>query len=639
MLSPMERSLRHTTAFIFLLVLALVKPPVSAADEVALVVGGGKIFLHTPPVFVDGSIYAPLAALDAVGAKCETDSKHKRDGQKVKITSAGGKKFSCRARLVGDELMLPIRDIAPELGAVADWDEVSRILSLRARIESIAFDGSELRVTTSYPVTCADSWWNAKLILDLHGVQMPARQSDLLIENSTAIAIRTGSHDNGETGRIVLDLPKAVEHKVKSARKTSKIAVSISGLRPADLAGVIPEGRVADEKASGQPPQAETKPPVIELPPVSVTDIGCRKHGRRAEVRVSMSGPAKYLTSMTRQPDRFVVDIANAVLAREFDDMPVGHELLQGIRVGQFAEKAVRIVMDLTRIAAPDVEWDEASGSLVISLRLPKNAGGSLADKIVVIDPGHGGEDPGAGGCDGRWQEKNSNLAIALCLQKALSDMGVCALMTRKTDVRLGSTKTEDLDGRAAFARRHSADLFVSIHGNSVSGPRSPSGIETYYHGREASSMALAHCVHFEVITVADLPDLRVKSDFRLYQTGLGLLRRVVSYGIPAMLIELGFVKHPVDLAKIKDPNFQQKMAEAIVRGLRAYVEGNTEPGRQNESTEPDPDSGKPATNTEPLREPPAETRPASEQADKSAAQPRKPISTTGPHRPGEAYK
>lgn len=635
----MERSLRHTTAFIFLLVLALVKPPVSAADEVALVVGGGKIFLHTPPVFVDGSIYAPLAALDAVGAKCETDSKHKRDGQKVKITSAGGKKFSCRARLVGDELMLPIRDIAPELGAVADWDEVSRILSLRARIESIAFDGSELRVTTSYPVTYADSWWNAKLILDLHGVQMPARQSDLPIENSTAIAIRTGSHDNGETGRIVLDLPKAVEHKVKSARKTSKIAVSISGLRPADLAGVIPEGRVADEKAqpAGQPPQAETKPPVIELPPVSVTDIGCRKHGRRAEVRVSMSGPAKYLTSMTRQPDRFVVDIANAVLTREFDDMPIGHELLQGIRVGQFAEKAVRIVMDLTRIAAPDVEWDEASGSLVISLRLPKNAGGSLADKIVVIDPGHGGEDPGAGGCDGRWQEKNSNLAIALCLQKALSDMGVCALMTRKTDIRLGSTKTEDLDGRAAFARRHSADLFVSIHGNSVSGPRSPSGIETYYHGREASSMALAYCVHSEVITVADLPDLKVKSDFRLYQTGLGILRRVVSCGIPAMLIELGFVKHPVDLAKLKDPNFQQEVAEAVVRGLRTYVEGNSSSLRQSRNPESPP--SEPITDAESAVEPPAETHDAPKQTDEPATEPQKPTSTTGPHRPGEAYK
>jgi len=631
--------LRHTTAFIFLLVLALVKPPVSAADEVALVVGGGKIFLHTPPVFVDGSVYAPLAALDAVGAKCETDSKHKRDGQKVKITSAGGKKFSCRARLVGDELMLPIRDIAPELGAVADWDEVSRILSLRARIESIAFDGSELRVTTSYPVTYADSWWNAKLILDLHGVQMPARQSDLPIENSTAIAIRTGSHDNGETGRIVLDLPKAVEHKVKSARKTSKIAVSISGLRPADLAGVIPEGRVADEKAPpvGQPPQAETKPPVIELPPVSVTDIGCRKHGRRAEVRVSMSGPAKYLTSMTRQPDRFVVDIANAVLAREFDDMPVGHELLQGIRVGQFAEKAVRIVMDLTRIAAPDVEWDEASGSLVISLRLPKNAGGSLADKIVVIDPGHGGKDPGAGGCDGQWQEKNSNLAIALCLQKALSDMGVCALMTRKTDVRLGSTKTEDLNSRAAFARRHSADLFVSIHGNSVSGPRSPSGIETYYHGREASSMALAYCVHSEVITVADLPDLKVKSDFRLYQTGLGILRRVVSCGIPAMLIELGFVKHPVDLAKLKDPNFQQEVAEAVVRGLRTYVEGNSSSLRQSGNPESPP--SEPITDAESAVEPPAETHDAPKQTDKPATEPQKPTSTTGPHRPGEAYK
>lgn len=630
--------MQYRLSFVFLLVLVVVSSTMfAAADKVTLIVGGEKVFLHAPPVLVDGAVYVSLPTLNAVGAKYDTDKKRKQDGQEVKITAANGRKFSCRARVVKEELMVPIRDIASDLGAVTDWNERAKVLSIRARVERVEFDGSELRVSTSYPVTHDVTWWKAanKLILDMHGVYMPTDKSELPVSNSTSLTIRWAIQTDGQTGRVVVDMPCPVRYRSKSAPKTSKIVISVSGLPSGPGASVQPPGGQAapgekDESKAGPPPQVTQPPPE---PPADITDIDYRKRSsRRMEVYVSASRPVEYITLMFRDPDRLVVDVKNATLAEKLDDVPVGHEILQGIRVGERAANVVRLVMDLTRVVGFDVRQDEKPSRLVISLELPKGAGGLLAERTIVIDPGHGGRDPGATGYGG-WQEKRSNLAIALRVQKLLSDAGVCALMTRKTDVRLDENKKRDLEKRAEYARRHSADIFLSIHSNSVAGSKCPSGIMTFYHGRETSGRALAYCIHSEVIKAARLPDLAVRSDFSLYQTGLGLLRNAVEkYGIPTILTELGYVKHPGDVAKIKDPKFQQKMAEAIVRGLKAYVEGNPRPIKRAEEVKPEP--VEPAAEAQPSAEPPREERP--KPAAPTSVTPAKPEATTGPRRPGE---
>ena len=637
--------MQYRLVSVFILMLALLVSTGVVADPVTLVIGGEKVFLHQSPVLVDGSVYAPLTALSAVGAKAATDKSKKQDGQKVEITPANRGKFACKARLVDGELMVPIQDIAQELGAVAEWNEPSKTLNIRAVIENIYFDGTLLWVTTSYPVTYKDSWWKAanKLILDIPGVHIPAKPSAVAIENTTSVPIRLGIQTDGETARIVLDMPNDVKYEVKSAVKTSKIAISVSGLKAAEP-GLAPGSRDA---ASDQPdetpvqtpePSAVTLPKPLPPPPVSITDIDYKKKdSRHLEVYVSASGPAECITSLTRDPDQLVVDIKKAVLAKEIDDIPVGHEILEGIRVSQLFGNAVRLTLDLARIAAPDVRQDKSSGKIIISLEMPKNAGGSLAGKIVVVDAGHGGEDSGAVGYGG-WYEKNSNLAIALRIQKLLSDQGAVVLMTRKTDTRFGNNQKVDLESRAGLAKRHSADFFISVHGNSAPGAKCPSGIETYYHGREASSRALATCIHFEAVKAWGVPDLSVRSDFALYQTGLSVLRNTV--GIPAALIEVGYVKHPDDVAKAKDPVYQQKAAEAIVRGLKAYIEGNPRPAakpviKKVEEIRPDPEKPKPAAEIKPKDEPPAKTEQI--RSDDNAKEVKQTKATaSGPHRPGE---
>lgn len=587
---PREKVLQYRFAFI-LLVLSI--SAAWSADNITLTVGGESVYLHASPVLIDKTVYAPLPALNALGARFETDKTRKKDGQEISITNSAGRKFSCRAKLIENDLMVPIQEIAPELGARVDWDEPSKTLGFRARVEKIEFDGMDLRVTTSYPVAYDVVWWSQanKLIIDLKGVFI---SDNLPIENQTNVPIRTGEMDN-VTGRIVLDMPSPIKKSVKSSPKTSLIFVVISGLQQATG---LPESTVPNQPIPKQP---ETGPP-----PAVITNIDYKEQSaRRVDIFLATSGPVKYLTSLLRDPDRLVVDLSNAALTREFPDIAVSNDILQWIHAEQATESKVRLTMNLTRVVGFDVEPNKSGDKLVISLALPKGANGKLAGKTVVIDPGHGGKDIGAPGCGGCC-EKDSNLEIAMRLKKALEDAGVVALLTRKTDVRLDENKKLDLQKRADFAARHSADLFISIHGNSISGPRCPSGIMTFYHGHDLSGNALANSVHTEAVKAWGVPDLLARSDYVLYRTGLGVLRSTSEkYGIPAALIELGYVINAGDLAKRNDPAYVKKAVDAIVRGIQAYFEGNPKPPKRTMPLE-DLDEPKP----QPRREAKPEVKP-----------------------------
>ena len=605
---PRGKVLQYRFAFILLF---LTVSAARSADKITLNVGGESVYLHSSPVLIDKTVYAPLPALNALGARYETDKTRKKDGQEVRITNASGRELSCRAHLVENDLMVPIQQLAPDLGAKADWSEESQTLSFRARIEKIEFDGSDLKVTTSYPVLYDVIWWGEarKLMIDLFGAMLP---DNLPTDNQTNIPIRTGMQTDNQTSRVVLDMPCDIKKSVKSSPKSSLIFVVVSGLQA--VTG-LPESTV--------PNQPIPQEPVVEPPPAEISNIDYQEQSaRRLDVFLTTSGPVKYQTSMLRDPDRLIVDLSNAALTREFPDIPVSNDVVQWIHAEQTAEKRVRLTMNLTRVVGFDVAQNKSGDKLVISLALPKGAGGKLAGKTVVIDPGHGGKDGGAPGCGG-CQEKDTNLALALSLKRALQDAGVVALLTHNGDFRLDENRKLDLQKRADFAARHSADLFISIHGNSISGPRCPSGIMTFYHGHDFSGNALANCIHAEAVQAWKVPDLLCRSDYFLYQTGLGVLRRASeAYGIPAALIELGYVINSDDLAKRKDPKYQQKAVDAIVRGIRSYFEGNPKPPKH---VMPPDDIEKPKP------EPQPEVKPADKPEVKPVTSP-----SSGPSRPGE---
>jgi len=176
---------------------------------------------------------------------------------------------------------------------------------------------------------------------------------------------------------------------------------------------------------------------------------------------------------------------------------------------------------------------------------------------VVVIDPGHGGKDPGAIGLRG-LQEKNVILPISKRIAALLEQQGIQVVMTRDSDYFV------DLGPRTVMADRVNANLFVSIHANSMPANRTDiNGLETYYYD---SGQRLARTIHNSILGSIDIRDRGVRKA-RFY-----VLRKS---SMPSVLVEVGFVTGVVDSPRLGTTAYQNQMAEAIARGILQYVQQN----------------------------------------------------------------
>ncbi len=176
--------------------------------------------------------------------------------------------------------------------------------------------------------------------------------------------------------------------------------------------------------------------------------------------------------------------------------------------------------------------------------------------QIVIIDPGHGGPDPGAVGIGG-IQEKEIVLDISNQVAAILEQQGVSAVLTRRSDIDL------DLAPRVEMAEQMRATVFVSIHANAITMSRPDvNGLETYYYD---SGYDLARTIHASILQTASIRDRGVRSA-RFY-----VLRRT---SMPSVLVETGFVTGAEDAANLATPAHRRQMAEGIARGILQYIRG-----------------------------------------------------------------
>lgn len=231
----------------------------------------------------------------------------------------------------------------------------------------------------------------------------------------------------------------------------------------------------------------------------------------------------------------------------------------------------------------------------------------SCSDGIVVIDPGHGGEDTGAIG-PGGVKEKDVALSLSLRLAELLKDRGCQVLLTRTTDVFV------PLEERTTFANRHQADIFISVHANSAPSHR-VRGVETYFLSFEATdddarrvaalenrisaspepasgeepgtdtppvfadvreilldlasteahheSSALAEMVHTSMVDPAAETSRGVKQAPFVVLTGAAM---------PAVLVEVGFISNPSEEKKLASGPVQARIAESITKGVLGFT-------------------------------------------------------------------
>ncbi|MBD2188821.1 N-acetylmuramoyl-L-alanine amidase [Pseudanabaena mucicola] len=174
---------------------------------------------------------------------------------------------------------------------------------------------------------------------------------------------------------------------------------------------------------------------------------------------------------------------------------------------------------------------------------------------VVVVDAGHGGRDPGAIG--NGIQEKDVVLAMSMNVGRALQAMGYTVFYTRTNDVEI------DLEPRVAFARRNNADVFVSVHANSLDSRNSSvNGVETFHARGSTTGKELASYVQSQIIGATRANNRGVKA------AGFYVLTKT---SMPAILVETGFVTNPTEARNLNSPEYQRQMADAIAKGVDQF--------------------------------------------------------------------
>lgn len=362
-----------------------------------------------------------------------------------------------------------------------------------------------------------------------------------------------------------------------------------------------------------------------------ITELRIQKYPQQSRLVLDATKPIHYRQLILRHPDRLVFDIKRAHLVRDFMPSLLENTPIRDIR-SRTTKRKLRIVFDLkhkvgvhsfTLLPAKpngyyrlviDLQWKKALPSprkmyftayhppakrprkLITPLPAPKRP----RNVVVVIDPGHGGKDPGAIGRR-RTREKKIVFQIAKRLQRSIDQQpGFTAYLTRKGDYYL------TLRQRLAIARRYKADMFVAIHADAYKNRRAHGASVFALSQRGASSEAARWLARqeneSELMGGVDLNDktnllksvlinlsqtATIRAGFRIGERiihslgNVGRLhhRRVEqaafvvlkSPDIPSLLVETGFISNPREERKLRNPIYQQRLASAVMQGIRAY--------------------------------------------------------------------
>lgn len=348
-----------------------------------------------------------------------------------------------------------------------------------------------------------------------------------------------------------------------------------------------------------------------------IRDISYRSLPHSTRVVFEVNGKIPYKFFALTDPERLVVDFKNTVAAFPLVPIEVKDSIVKQIRFGNFDGGILRVVFDLNRPAQARIKSGEppggSEGGLVIELAaspppVQKETAPSLvappppkSEKTIVIDPGHGGEDPGAIG-PGKTMEKHIVLEFARCLKRWFDEKGgYLVLLTRDGDYFL------PLWERVKFAENHRADLFISVHADSNRN-KGMRGASVYCLSLQGASDEAARYLaetenasdRFSTVPMTKNEDLNltlldlaltnnINSSLRFgamvlremsavqaikfdtpRQAGFRVLKTTE---MPAVLIELGFLSNPTEERTLAKKEFQKNVAQAIGTASGQFLE------------------------------------------------------------------
>ncbi|HLV80333.1 MAG TPA: N-acetylmuramoyl-L-alanine amidase [Chthonomonadaceae bacterium] len=601
--------LRSKSAAALLFLLTMPAPALCAPNmtPVHLRVAGREVTGSTPSVTDGKEVFVPLEALLPAGAIGRLSVQ----GDSAIVTRlTDWKRGTIPITRVEGRPLLPLSEVARFLEADVEWsantdkdgkavdDTRGDTVYLLARIKDVRVANGAVRVTTSFPVPFQVRNLTVegpvRGYVDCVGAEVPRDFAPASLPRAMrGMSIHAGRFTT-ETARVVI-----VGIKLKEADATTNAnqmifahlgaanlqmadARTMPDREPAPLGQDIPNdpgARVSSSNGGSQTAPPAHNPPVrpahrwtkpsrgskriIGVYSLSLTPVS----KSRARLDIATGGPINPFIHYLKDGRHIEIDLPYTQL--QLEDADTGDQnfrnpLLKGLHAEQAQQDPpmTRITLETSRV----LDWNvTAQGEkLSLDLGVPSHAYGALAGKLIVVDPGHGGASSGATG--GSAMEKNITLAISLKLRDVLQAAGARVVMTRDRDA------TVDLYARPRLANSLNADLFVSIHNDSGPHANTASGTSTWYHMGDPSSRALAICVQQAVSAVTDLPSRGALSDGIMYQHGFAVLRLSK---MPAILVEVAYINNAHDRASLLDEDFQERVAQAIVRGIKNYIEGN----------------------------------------------------------------
>ncbi len=215
----------------------------------------------------------------------------------------------------------------------------------------------------------------------------------------------------------------------------------------------------------------------------------------------------------------------------------------------------------VTITAAP--EKPTATNAAVV--QTPGAAGtGVLSGRVIVVDAGHGGFDPGAVGVTG-VHECDINLAVAQFLKTELESRSAQVIMTREEDVGLGTTQNESLQERRRIIEQSGSDIVISVHMNNYKQDPSVNGPLVLFMSGSEKGKSLAESVQDRLSYELDA-DGTSRGETKLYILKSG--------NQPCVLVECGYLSNEEEERKLQQPDYQQKIAKAICDGASAFLSG-----------------------------------------------------------------
>jgi N-acetylmuramoyl-L-alanine amidase len=363
-----------------------------------------------------------------------------------------------------------------------------------------------------------------------------------------------------------------------------------------------------------------------------VDDLRFWSNPNYTRVVINASRETEYYSHLLKKdpsinkPQRLYVDLKNSRLGRNIKkSIPIDDDLLSDARAGQYTHDSVRVVVDIKSIQRHKIFSLKDPFRIVIdvwgtdktakttphepSVTIKKNGklpAGALAKQLalgvrrIVIDPGHGGRDYGAPGYLKGVHEKHVTLQIARRLAKLIRKELKCeVVLTRNSDRFL------TLEERTAIANTKNADLFISIHTNSHKDRRAY-GIETYFLNLATDDDAIRVAAMENATSTKNISDLqtilhdlmqnaKINESSRLAgNVQVSVVnhlkrkrwRRIKDKGVkqapfyvllgaqmPAILVETGFISNPRECKRLVDSQYQKRLCEAIVIGIKKYIQ------------------------------------------------------------------